>query len=165
MTDETNAVETTEVEDETAAPAKAEKPQLFKIYMDSEGNEIERKPLTRGKHPANSTKDEAGNLIVTVLPKSKPVDAFYITLHEDGTEISREHRGVTRGRPKKGFEKQTDGDNAGHYVKVVTQAELDAEAATAEAEANKPLTQDAPPVVQANVETEVDAEVEVEVAT
>lgn len=130
MNDETN-VETQEdapaveapVADAPAETQKHEKVQKYKIFLDAEGNEIERKPLGPGKPPKNSTKDADGNLICPFVEKVvvSTQNSDYVTLDADGNELHREARKPGRGRPKKGFERQTDGEYAGHYVKIMTE--------------------------------------------
>jgi len=109
-------------QDVPADTPKPEKVQKYKIFLNSEGNECGRKPLGPGKPPKNSTKDADGNLICPFVEKvaASPVqNSDYITLDVEGNELHREPRKPGRGRPKKGFERQTDGDHAGHYVKVL----------------------------------------------
>lgn len=124
-------------QDVPADTQKPEKVQKYKIFLDAEGNEIERKPLGPGKPPKNSTKDSDGNLICPFVKKvvSPVQNSDYITLDAEGNELHREPRKPGRGRPKKGFERQTNGEHAGHYVKVLP------------AEAPAVASQDAPAVV------------------
>jgi len=104
---------------------KAAKKALFKIYLDENGNEEKRVPMTKGKHPFGSYKDAEGNLVIPKVEKPKPVvaprpDIFVITLDENGNEISRERK--TRGRGPAGYTKQESGPYAGHWTGTKTPA-------------------------------------------
>ena len=122
MTDEVN-VETQEDAPAVEAPVaveapKPEKVQRYKILLDANGDEMERKPLGPGKPPKNSTKDADGNLVCPFVEKVTATTRIsdYITLDVDGNVLHREQRKPGRGRPKKGFVKQTDGQYAGDYT-------------------------------------------------
>ena len=94
------------------------KVQKYKILLDANGDEMERKPLGPGKPPKNSTKDADGNLVCPFVEKVTATTRIsdYITLDVDGNVLHREQRKPGRGRPKKGFVKQTDGQYAGDYT-------------------------------------------------
>jgi len=99
------------------------KVQKYKILLDANGDEMERKPLGPGKPPKNSTKDADGNLVCPFVEKVAVTTMIcdYITLDADGNVIHRERRKPGRGRPKKGFTKQTDGDYVGHYTMTIVE--------------------------------------------
>lgn len=106
---------------------KIEKAVTYRIEVDANGVELSRKVATRGRPPKNSAKDKDGNLIVTITDevakakaKADAPKSEMITVDAEGNEISRKAKG--RGRPAKGFEKQTDGPFAGHWLKVETVA-------------------------------------------
>ena len=145
------AVETpTETPVEPTETPVAEAPKVeapkFKIWVDKDGTEIERKPLGPGKPPRNSHKDDNGNLICEFVEQTAvKVNGDYVTVDESGTELSRTPRKAGKGRPAKGFKKQHDGPFAGDYLHVATEAELNPPVE----EAPAVETQEAPAVVEA----------------
>ena len=133
----------TEAPVETQEKPKAEKKGTYKIFLDAEGNEIERKPVTRGRPPRDSYKDNDGNLVCPHVEKIVVKrESDYITLDVEGNVLHREPRKAGRGRPKKGFVKQIAGDYIGDYVKVFV-----AEEAPPAAEEAPVASQEAPEVV------------------
>ena len=156
MTDtvETN-VEVAVAPVEVAPVVKPEKVQLYKIFVNPDGTEIERKPLGKGRPPKNSKKDEAGNLVVTVVPTPdgtpEKITPMIITLDEAGNEISRTEKG--RGRPAKGLIQHTEGQYKGHWVKTQVAA-----AVAETAPEITPVATEAPAVIVAPVEAAVEAE-------
>jgi len=127
---------------ETPKP-KPEKVVHYKIFVDDNDNPVWCEVLGRGRPPRGSTKNEHGDIVCPAIPilasTAPKVDSDYITLDPEGKVVSREKRGITRGRPKTGFAKQVDGEYAGHFVKRLTDEKPEV----------KPLTQPAPPVVDA----------------
>lgn len=104
--DEAQAETNVEAAEEEVAE---EKPELFKIWLDEDGNEDRREPLGPGKHPKGSHKDDAGNLI---CPYREPVGEktvhYKIYLDENGNEVDRKVRG--KGRIPKRAYRDDDGN-------------------------------------------------------
>ena len=107
--------------DKTTKPRKASKSGKYKIFLDANGKEVERKPLGPGKPLKGSTKGPDGNWYCQFVEKVATTikNADYITLDTDGNVLHREPRKRGRGRPEKGFKKQIDGEYAGHFVKTI----------------------------------------------
>lgn len=103
------------------------------IYVDEEGKELRRETKGKGRPPRGAEKqiegDEAGNWIVKPTVETARFKPEYVTLDTDGNEVAVELKddegklvarlAKGRGRPKPGFTKQTEGDYAGHWTKVV----------------------------------------------
>ena len=125
---------------------------VYKIFLDAEGNEVSRKLMTRGRPPRDSYKDDDGNLVCPYVEKVvTKANGDYITMDAEGNVLHREPRKAGRGRPKKGFIKQVEGDYIGDYIKVEVAEEAPAET-PAEAPAETPpaievASQEAPEVV------------------
>ena len=128
----------------TPAPVKTVR---YTIYQDIDGVELKRVISGRGRPARNSTIDADGNRIVTgaslvdgeiQLANAKPVhvDTFYITVDDNGSEVSRKMKG--RGRNTPGYILHTQGAFAGHWVgKPIPKAEKVATVVTAAATASE----------------------------
>ncbi len=156
VTQTATTVEATAVAEATPAP----KPIHYTIYQDSNGNEIARRVATRGRPPLGSTVNADGNRIVTnavldaegnpQLATAKPahVDVYYITVDDNGAEVSRKLK--TRGRNTPGFVLHTSGPFANQWVgrpipKVVKAPKIQKEAVEAtETTETAPETAEAP---------------------
>jgi hypothetical protein len=154
MTDtvETNVeVAVAAVEAAPVVAAKPEKVQLYKIFVNADGTEIERKHIGKGSPPKNSKKDEAGNLVVTVVPTpdgtEEKATPMIITLDAAGNEISRTEKG--RGRPAKGMVQHTEGQYKGHWVKTQTPVTPEI----------TPVATEAPTIVAAPIDAVVESEI------
>ena len=110
MTDE-NVVENVEVVD-ADEPVAEEKVVVY--YVNADGS---KEVKSRGRTRLGYVKGDDGNyhadpnfdLTAHKAAKVKPVvDHFYVTFDENGVEISREK--ISRGRPKKDFVRQDNGD-------------------------------------------------------
>lgn len=89
----------------------------FKIYVDANGAEISRSPMTKGRAPAGATKDADGNWVCPPKAEKQVETVSYITIETNGTVI-RETKG--RGRTRAGYTLATEGEHAGNWVKVLT---------------------------------------------
>lgn len=107
-----------------------------KIFVDENGNELRREPLTRGRPPKGAVKmNEDGDWykkgdIVVHPVKDETFRPECITVDAEGNVVHREPKG--RGnRDKKlikdGYVKQTDGEFEGHWLKTVTEDADDTE--------------------------------------
>lgn len=118
-TTEAPAVEATEAPavEAPAVEAPVEKKVTYRIEVDENGKELSRKIAGRGRPPRNSSRDADGNLVVVISAETEvKVKAESITVDGEGNVLERKPKG--RGRPAEGFEKQTEGEYAGHYLKV-----------------------------------------------
>jgi hypothetical protein len=100
-----------------------------KIYLDADGNEARREKAGRGRPPKGSHRDADGNLVIPFVSEEDAeaavvVSPEYVVLDHEGNEVTREAKG--RGRPKRGFEKQTEGEHKGHWVSVLEAPEVTA---------------------------------------
>lgn len=139
----------TEATDVTTEATEAQ-PERVKqmVYFDAAGTEIFRKNLTRGRRPSgaveqangdvhipNCTLDSTtGNPVLPTVKKDRP-QIFQIELDPDGNVVKKVEKG--RGRPLEGYEKQADGEYAGHWVKrnkVEATVEVTPEVANTETE-------------------------------
>lgn len=89
------------------------------IYVDENGQELERKVKGRGRPPKGSVKQEDGSFIVHPVEEIERQVVNYIDVNEGGDVLSSEEKG--RGRPRQGYTKMTDGEHVGHWVKVIAE--------------------------------------------
>jgi hypothetical protein len=89
------------------------------IYVDANGVETARIVKGRGRPPRGAVKQEDGNFIVHPVDEVERQVVKYIDVSEGGDVLRSEDKG--RGRPRPNYRKMTEGEHAGHWVKVVAE--------------------------------------------